>query len=456
MTGCAAQDTCALRSPPEQQTPVRSISTSVQRRATPRSTARQIVPVEEQCWPVTKLLEKYPELRYERWLPSTLRGALRNMGAVFDERVQRGEKGNALCLWCGRECSSSDALFCSGTTRQRIGEGCEHEHRMRRDGQYVRRQLFVRDRGVCARCGIDAHALFQQATACQTLEQRRKLFRRLARQVSAQWQTKARRALESMDVDFTSGMMWEAAHVIDVRHGGGLCGLDGFYTLCTPCHNDDYIRNYAQDLCDLQLSPTPTRAHRMLTARSPSNPRPPVLLESSPSSPSSSSSSSPLPDHALRPARHCAAAETPKKTRAPANALNSAKAPLALASTPTKGLSSASAPAKSLTSASAPAKGSALSTPTKALTSAKKSAKMLTVSKSPTKALALTPTKTPVRRPVAIIDLTGPPTLILPIAASREVDQLADDVATFNISSEEESSEDEVQVVSETSKLPAQ
>ncbi|KAJ1866743.1 hypothetical protein LPJ78_001583 [Coemansia sp. RSA 989] len=454
MTECAAQDAHTLRSPPEHKTPTRGVSNSVQRRTTPRSTARQIVPVEEQCWPVTRLLEKYPELRYERWLPSTLRGALRNMGAVFDERVQRGEKGNALCLWCGRECSSSDALFCSGTSRKRIGEGCEHEHRMRRDGQYVRRQLFERDRGVCARCGVDAHALFQQAAACQTLEQRRKLFRRLSRQVSPQWYTKARRALNDMDVDFTSGMMWEAAHVIDVRHGGGLCGLDGFYTLCTPCHNDDYIRSYAQDLRELQLSPTPTRK---LAARSSNSARPPALPEISPSaeSPSSlslsSSSSSPLPDHALRPARRCAAAETPTKALAPAKALNLAKIPLALASTPTKGLNS-SKPAKALTST--PTKAPNSSTPTKALTSAKKLAKSLTSSKSPAKDLTLTPTKTPVRRPVAIIDLTGPPTLILPIAADREVDQLADNIATFNISSEEEeeSSEDEIQVVSEMPK----
>ncbi|KAJ2167143.1 hypothetical protein GGF45_005700, partial [Coemansia sp. RSA 551] len=70
----------------EQPTP----SHKEQQRRTPRNTARPIVPREEECWPVTKLLDKYPELRFERWLPSVLRSIEKSSGAVFDERVQRG------------------------------------------------------------------------------------------------------------------------------------------------------------------------------------------------------------------------------------------------------------------------------------------------------------------------------------------------------------------------------
>jgi len=30
--------------------------------------------------------------------------------------------------------------------------------------------------------------------------------------------------------------LWQADHVRPVENGGGLCGLDGFQTLCTKCH----------------------------------------------------------------------------------------------------------------------------------------------------------------------------------------------------------------------------
>jgi hypothetical protein len=29
---------------------------------------------------------------------------------------------------------------------------------------------------------------------------------------------------------------WDADHIIPVWRGGGLCGLDGYQTLCKPCH----------------------------------------------------------------------------------------------------------------------------------------------------------------------------------------------------------------------------
>ncbi|KAJ2502763.1 hypothetical protein GGH96_000780 [Coemansia sp. RSA 1972] len=391
-----------------------------QQRRTPRSTARPIVPREEECWPVTKLLDKYPELRFERWLPSVLRSIEKSSGAVFDERVQRGAHGNILCMWCGRECKRSGALFCD-SPRSQFGDGCEHEHRMRRDGQYVRRQLFLRDSGACARCGIDTHALFTQATECRTLEQRRTMFKQLARQTSPQWLAKARRPLESLDYDFTSGMMWEAAHVIDVRHGGGLCGLDGFRTLCTPCHAEEYVRIYAQDLCDLPLSPVRTNAHGVLAARKAnvvrSAPRLPakectplILLDSSPSS-TSSSPLLPSPNRIV----------CPQSTSSPL----SASSPIARP-------------------APKPPCRSNAETPTKQR--GRKSNKT-PVSLQPTSVRSssvLSPPKTPTRRLAAIIDLTRPPTLVL--SGDSEVDSLTTKITTFNISSSEDSA-DEVELI---------
>jgi 5-methylcytosine-specific restriction endonuclease McrA len=30
--------------------------------------------------------------------------------------------------------------------------------------------------------------------------------------------------------------LWDADHIVPVSEGGGLCGLDGYRTLCIPCH----------------------------------------------------------------------------------------------------------------------------------------------------------------------------------------------------------------------------
>lgn len=30
--------------------------------------------------------------------------------------------------------------------------------------------------------------------------------------------------------------LWDADHVVPVRHGGGGCGLEGMQTLCSGCH----------------------------------------------------------------------------------------------------------------------------------------------------------------------------------------------------------------------------
>ncbi|KAJ2741203.1 hypothetical protein GGI20_005348 [Coemansia sp. BCRC 34301] len=235
---------------------------SEDQRVTLRSTAQHIVPREEECWPVAMLMERYPELRFERWLPGVLRSIRKANGTVYDERLLRGPRGHPLCLWCSKETETLLSLFCASPHGRpylatEFGEGCVHEHRMRRDNQYVRQQLFLRDGGVCYDCGIDTHALFVQAIACATLNERIAMFRMLARR-APEWRKKVKRPLASMEYEFTEGMFWEAAHKVDVKHGGGLCGLDGFQTLCVPCHCDEYMRNYLADISSMSLFQSPT------------------------------------------------------------------------------------------------------------------------------------------------------------------------------------------------------
>jgi len=88
-----------------------------------------------------------------------------------------------------------------------------HQWKLRTDPGYLRAQVFARDRGVCAACGIDTEALRKD---------KRKLDYAARRQFEKQWG--GRRHL------------WDADHIVPVAEGGGECDLSNMRTLCLQCH----------------------------------------------------------------------------------------------------------------------------------------------------------------------------------------------------------------------------
>ena len=88
-----------------------------------------------------------------------------------------------------------------------------HEWKLRTDPGYLREQVFLRDRGVCAACGADTEALRKD---------KRKLDYKARRKFEKDWG--GRRHL------------WDADHIVPVAEGGGECGLDNMRTLCLKCH----------------------------------------------------------------------------------------------------------------------------------------------------------------------------------------------------------------------------
>ena len=118
--------------------------------------------------------------------------------------VARRTKG--LCRWCGNTVPAGRFTFC--------GNSCVHEWKLRTDPGYLREQVFARDRGLCAQCGVDTEALRRD---------KRKLDYRARRQFEKDWG--GRRYL------------WDADHVVPVVEGGGECDLANMRTLCLKCHN---------------------------------------------------------------------------------------------------------------------------------------------------------------------------------------------------------------------------
>ena len=88
-----------------------------------------------------------------------------------------------------------------------------HAWKLRTDSGYLREQVFARDRGVCALCGIDTEALRRN---------KRKLDYAARQQFEKEWGRRRH--------------LWDADHVLPVSQGGGECDLSNMRTLCLPCH----------------------------------------------------------------------------------------------------------------------------------------------------------------------------------------------------------------------------
>ena len=135
------------------------------------------------------------------------RSGLRTAG-VSTRRVQPGgwlKRKRGPCRWCGGEVPARRFTFCS--------DACVHEWKLRTDAGYLREQVYLRDRGVCALCGLDTEALRKD---------KRKLDYAARRRFEKDWGDRRH--------------LWDADHIVPVAEGGGECDLSNMRTLCLRCH----------------------------------------------------------------------------------------------------------------------------------------------------------------------------------------------------------------------------
>lgn len=156
----------------------------------------------------------------------------------FTKPPYQGQKGK--CSWCGTEdLPKGRSSWCS--------QKCVDEYLMRSSSEFIRKKVYERDKGICAKCGCDANAEYRKwQTACQTA-------RRLAERLIRMWENVGQnRHLPHTDEwkyrneiirkyapgNWTGGRNngWDADHIIPVAEGGGECDLSNYRTLCHPCH----------------------------------------------------------------------------------------------------------------------------------------------------------------------------------------------------------------------------
>jgi 5-methylcytosine-specific restriction protein A len=139
---------------------------------------------------------------------------------------ERGPNGRRLCRWCKKEVPKGRIHWC--------GQACVEEYLVRSNAGYARKKVEERDRGVCARCGLDTDQLKRVVRA---------LFRRTRDPISPMDMERGKyfRWLKYFQglhawAGNTYRHLWEADHIVPVAEGGGSCGLDNLRTLCLGCH----------------------------------------------------------------------------------------------------------------------------------------------------------------------------------------------------------------------------
>lgn len=142
--------------------------------------------------------------------------------------LPRGPNGRPLCRFCQAEVPRGRRTFC--------GDACVDRWKVQTDPRHVRAKLWERDRGVCRRCRLDTDLLRLQLDGLRRQGKPGIGDRRPISEVVAAGR-RYREILARYRVDGLTSL-WQADHIVPVEFGGGLCGLDGFQSLCIFCHRE--------------------------------------------------------------------------------------------------------------------------------------------------------------------------------------------------------------------------
>ena len=144
----------------------------------------------------------------------------KDSGYCNEAALPKGPNGRNLCRGCAVEVPKGRRTFCGGD--------CVDAWRITTDPGFARHKVFERDKGICADCDRDCVA-WRKVIAAEYRAVMKKQGWDSAQQIITSRHGRA--VFVRM-----SGTLWDADHTDAVQEGGGLCGLEGFQTLCIPCH----------------------------------------------------------------------------------------------------------------------------------------------------------------------------------------------------------------------------
>jgi hypothetical protein len=147
----------------------------------------------------------------------------RYMGKQIDAKLlPKNEEGLTCCRWCGMGVKPPKRTMCS--------KECVHELNLRINGRYLRDCVYKRDKGICSICNIDTK---------QTVIKLHSLYGDMKTQFLEEHSISTKRKIW---IQKHGGGLWDADHIIPVKEGGGMCGLENIRTLCIKCHKAETKR----------------------------------------------------------------------------------------------------------------------------------------------------------------------------------------------------------------------
>ena len=143
----------------------------------------------------------------------------RYMGKYVDAKLlPKDASGLTCCRWCGKGVKPPRRTMCSPE--------CVHELQLRTNGRYLRDCVYKRDKGICKLCNVDTKNIAKTALSLKGKSREEYLKENRISLKRKIWKRKH------------GGGLWDADHIIPVKEGGGMCGLENIRTLCIKCHKD--------------------------------------------------------------------------------------------------------------------------------------------------------------------------------------------------------------------------
>jgi len=139
-----------------------------------------------------------------------------NRGYINPLTLPVNDDGFRCCRYCFKSILPPRRTFCSND--------CVHEYRVRTSGTYLRHIIFQRDNGICKLCLIDTKTIADLIIRSDNQNKLRE-----------QYGISIKRKITPRK---NGGGLWDADHIIPVKHGGGCCGIENIRTLCIKCHSN--------------------------------------------------------------------------------------------------------------------------------------------------------------------------------------------------------------------------
>lgn len=141
----------------------------------------------------------------------------------------QGPRPEGICKFCAQPITNRRTAWCSHECKKQYFIACN-------DDKVIPMAIFARDKGICKICKVNVdkfHKLVYSTTIDNVLNNLEK--------VNYIFGTKLRKDMPVGELVHSlfhhkDRRVWEIDHIIPVKRGGGICGLDNFQTLCLGCH----------------------------------------------------------------------------------------------------------------------------------------------------------------------------------------------------------------------------